>query len=114
MAELQCNPDDVAFSQEEKLGEKHDGEKPNWSLLPFSPMSEVVSVLTYGARKYQPDNWRHVEDADNRYFSAAMRHIAAWKIGHKKDPETGCSHLAHAVCCLLFMMWFESGGRRND
>jgi hypothetical protein len=64
-------------------------------------------VLTYGSRKYADDNWKIVPDARKRYVSAAFRHLTDWAGGEKKDSETGKSHLAHAICCLLFLLWFE-------
>jgi len=36
-----------------------------------------------------------------------MRHIAAYNEHENKDPESGLSHLAHAACCLLFLLEYE-------
>jgi hypothetical protein len=60
-----------------------------------------------GAKKYSPDNWKSVPDGKRRYYSAALRHLAAWREGEKLDPETGLPHLSHALCCLLFMSYFD-------
>jgi hypothetical protein len=49
-------------------------------------------------------NWRRVPDAQRRYFDAAQRHLLAWWAGEKEDPETTLSHLAHASCCVLFLL----------
>ena len=84
-------------------GRKFDSGKPQYGLLPPKALNEVVQVLTYGAEKYEPDNWRRVPDSNRRYFDAAMRHLWAYKGGELYDSETGLSHLAHAVCCILFM-----------
>ena len=64
----------------------------------------VIRVLTYGAAKYERDNWKHVENGETRYLAAALRHLAAYQSGESKDEETGESHLAHAICCLVFML----------
>ena len=88
-------------------GTKYDGGKLRWSLLPLRAVEDVVKVLEFGARKYAPDNWMKVPDARERYWDAAMRHLIEWKAGDKRDGETGLSHLAHAICCLLFMLWFD-------
>lgn len=85
-------------------GVKHDREKPRYDLMPPRAFDSVVRVLTYGARKYAPDNWKYVDGRRWRYFSAAMRHAWAWWRGEALDAETGESHLAHAVCCLLFLL----------
>jgi len=90
------------------LGRKDDQEKARWDLLPYKEVSQVVRVLTFGACKYSDNNWKRVSNPHNRYFAAAMRHLTAWKEGEIKDPETGQNHLAHAVCCLLFLMWFNN------
>lgn len=89
-------------------GRKDDTSKRRYSLLPSGTVNSVVDVLEAGAIKYAPDNWRKVPDARRRYYDAAMRHIDAWWSGELKDDETGLPHLAHAMCCLLFLMWFDS------
>jgi hypothetical protein len=89
------------------IGKKHDSGKPRWSLLPWQQVEQVVDVLTFGAKKYEEYNWQRVPDPQDRYGSAAMRHISAWMSGEIFDPESGKHHLSHAVCCLLFLMWFD-------
>jgi hypothetical protein len=84
-------------------GKKFDDDKPRWDLLPLEPIKELVQVLTFGAQKYAPNNWRKVDDGLNRYYSACLRHLVAYKSGELNDPETGLSHLAHAMCNLVFM-----------
>jgi hypothetical protein len=94
-------------------GVKYDKDKPQWSLLPFKALTEVVEVLTYGAKKYAPDNWKKVPDARRRYIDAGFRHFTAYASGETHDPETGKHHLAHAVCCLLYLIAFDLG-EHND
>jgi len=64
----------------------------------------VVRVLTYGATKYERDNWKYVQNGEHRYLAAALRHLAAYQSGERTDQETGESHLAHAICCLIFLL----------
>lgn len=97
----------AGLSEAPQKGVKYDDDKPRWELLPFRAVKEVVEVLTYGSRKYADDNWKIVPGARQRYISAAFRHLTDWAGGEKKDKETNKSHLAHAVCCLLFLLWFE-------
>jgi hypothetical protein len=89
------------------LGIKHDAKKPRASLLPKGVVNAVIRVLEFGASKYAPDNWKHVPDAKTRYYDAMQRHIDAWWQGEKKDLETGESHLAHAICCAMFLWWLD-------
>ena len=107
------NPADVSFKGTTVSGVKYDKDKPQWSLLPFKALTEVVEVLTYGAKKYAPDNWKKVPDAKQRYIDASFRHFTAYIGGEKLDSETGKSHLAHALCCMLFLLAFEKG-EHND
>jgi hypothetical protein len=90
-----------------KTGVKFDQEKPQWTLVPFKAFDHVVEVLTIGAKKYAPDNWKKVPNARQRYIDAAFRHMSAYAGGEKLDAETGKNHLAHAVCCLLFLLAFD-------
>jgi len=85
-------------------GRKDDHEKLRFDLVPWEALEPVVKVLEHGAGKYGDDNWRLVPDHERRYFAAAMRHLVAHAKCQPTDPETGQSHLAHAVCCLLFMI----------
>jgi hypothetical protein len=90
------------------LGVKFDNAKPRWYLLPIKQVEDVVRVLTVGAAKYQDNNWKKVDNSRERYYSACLRHLSAWRQGNIFDGETGLPHLAHAICCLLFMMWFDN------
>jgi len=85
-------------------GRKFDQDKDRWDLLPWLAAREVVKVLTWGARKYDPDNWRHVPEPKRRYFAATMRHLWAWVHGEIQDRESGFHHLAHALCCVMFLL----------
>lgn len=88
-------------------GRKHDSNKPRYSLLPTGTVNQVVQVLEYGAVKYEIDNWQRVPSARTRYYDAAMRHIDDWWNGSEIDEESSLPHLAHAICCLLFLLWFD-------
>lgn len=93
-------------------GMKFDGEKPDYSLVPFGALDEVVKVLTYGAKKYDRFNWEKVER--HRYEAAALRHISAYMQGEKFDPETGINHMAHAVCSLMFLTEFDLKDKKKE
>ena len=85
-------------------GVKYDGGKPRMGLLPPRALDSIAEVLTFGAVKYAPDNWRKVEGAEWRYLDAAMRHITAHMRGEANDNESGIGHLSHAACCLMFLI----------
>jgi len=88
-------------------GRKDDSSKLRYSLLPVGTVNQVVQVLEFGSKKYADNNWQKVPNARTRYYDAALRHIDAWFNGDLKDNETGLHHLAHAICCLMFLMWFD-------
>lgn len=96
--------DEVKKSQNATTGgRKFDGNKLQYGLLPPVALKATVDVLTFGAEKYEPDNWKHVPDSKRRYFDALQRHLWAWKEGEQMDPESGKHHLAHALCNLMFL-----------
>lgn len=84
-------------------GKKFDDDKLPWHLLPADAVEEIVKVLQFGATKYGERNWE-AGMGWNRPFAALMRHMWSWWRREEVDPETGLSHLAHAGCCLLFLL----------
>lgn len=80
--------------------------KPRLELVPWAAVTEIAEVLTFGAEKYDANNWCRGARW-GRYFAALCRHLFAWWSGEEKDPETGKSHLAHAGCCLFFLMEYQ-------
>jgi hypothetical protein len=89
------------------IGRKFDSEKPMMQLLPSKALVEVSKVLSFGANKYGKENWRELDNLQDRYTGGALRHIFAHMDDEFKDPETNYSHLAHAVCGLLFKLEIE-------
>jgi hypothetical protein len=85
---------------------KFDSEKRRVELLPLAALDEVIDVMTYGAKKYGDNNW--IKGMEwGRLSGAAFRHLIAWCRGEKCDPETSKSHLAHLICCALFLIYYE-------
>lgn len=94
-------------------GKKFDVGKPKLSLIPPAALVEIGKVLTLGAEKYAPGNWRKVRPW-SRYSDAALRHLYAWLAGEDQDQEWGLSHLAHAGCCILFLLALQLAGADGD
>jgi len=94
-------------------GRKDDQDKLRYDLIPPELLEEVARVLTYGAVKYSERNWERGM-AWGRPFGALMRHMWAWWKGENCDPETGYSHLAHAACCVTFLITYERRGIGKD
>lgn len=87
-------------------GVKFDGQKPRMDLLDSFAIEELARVLTFGAKKYDSHNWRK-GIAKGRLIAAALRHLFAYLKGEDKDPESGLSHVAHAMCCCMFLLGLE-------
>jgi len=84
-------------------GIKYDEGKIRYDLVPPKSLRELADVLTFGAEKYAPNNWKNVPNPSDRYYSALLRHLEAWREGEIMDSESGKKHLAHALCCLVFL-----------
>jgi len=97
----------------DEQGIKHDQDKIRMDLVPWDVVVEIAKILTFGAKKYADRNW---EKGFNwsRVYGALMRHLTFWFQGQDADPETGRSHLAHAGCCLFFLLAFVLRGVGKD
>lgn len=91
-------------------GTKLDEGKLPLHLLPLDVLEEIAKVLRFGAVKYAPNNWRRGLTY-SRVYAATLRHMFAWWRGEENDPETGLSHLAHALTELAFLHAFTIRAR---
>lgn len=92
---------------------KYDTGKAPFELLPGPALEAIAEVLGFGKKKYDAWNWAKGFDW-SRLLGAALRHLFAWARGEAKDPESGLSHLAHAGCCILFLLSHEICKLGND
>lgn len=88
-------------------GLKYDGNKLPYELIPFKCIDAIVEIQQYGARKYLPNSWQHVKNGKQRYLAATLRHISLRQQGQIYDKESGKPHLYHALCSLMYAVWFE-------
>lgn len=84
-------------------GQKADGGKVRMDLLDPYAMEQLAAVLTFGASKYDSHNWRGGIKF-SRILAALLRHIFAFIRGEDLDPESGLPHIAHAMCCCMFIL----------
>ena len=88
----------------EKSGLKYDQGKIKASLVigGFAKALEAVAeVGTIGADKYSPNGWKEVQDGENRYSDAMMRHYLLEQKGqlHDDDLTERAGHeVLHASC----------------
>jgi hypothetical protein len=95
------------MDNEQQIGLKLDQGKAMLSLIPPSLIFEVGKVLTFGAQKYAPNNWKYVENAEERYKDALLRHLFSYLDGEETDSETGFSHLSHVATNVAFLIEFQ-------
>jgi len=85
------------------VGRKDDEGKLRYDLVDPYALEQLVKVLTFGAKKYGDRNWEKGIKF-GRVFGACMRHLWRWWSGKGADKETGLSPLAHAMCCIMFLL----------
>jgi hypothetical protein len=90
-------------------GIKKDEGKPALDLIDAHFLEDVGHVLGFGARKYEPDNWKRGM-ALGKCLAGVLRHTFAILRGEYADPETGLSHAAHATCGLMFAHFYIRTG----
>jgi len=100
----------------QQIGKKFDNGKPRLAEMiqdfRFS-LIEVAKIWEFGANKYDKGNWRYVENGENRYTNAMLRHLVA-EMDSKTDEESKLLHAAHvawnALARLHFILEKEKGG----
>ena len=92
---------------------KDDQGKPRYDLVPLQALEEVVYVLMFGAKKNGDHNWKKGM-AWSRMYAAALRHLFAFWRGEDTDEDTGYLHLAHAACCILFLLSYQQTATGSD
>lgn len=106
-------PGYTTYSGEVLGGKKNDAEKLRYDLISPTALEGLAEVLTFGANKYSARNWE-LGMSWGRVFGAAMRHLWAWWAKRGNDPETGFTHLKHALCCIHFLIHYEAHGIGQD
>lgn len=96
-------------------GMKFDGGKPRAALVLggfADALMEVSKVGTFGAWKYEPNNWKLVDK--ERYEDALFRHLLQWQGGEFTDSESGLPHLAHAAWNVLAILQLIYNQRNSE
>jgi hypothetical protein len=96
-----------------KTGGEKGQKSERYDLLPFDALDELARVYGEGAKKYDDDNWLKGY-AWRLSYGALLRHVSRSLQGEDVDPETGCSHLAHAAWHCLTLLTFKKRGLGTD
>lgn len=92
---------------------RHNQDKLRVDLIPTQLTESVAKVLTFGAKKYSPNNWKgFTKEQQDEILGSLLRHILEYQKGNKIDSESGLHHLAHAACNIAFILYFEE--QNND
>jgi hypothetical protein len=93
-----------------KEGAKFDQGKNQLGLWSPYAIIETGKVLTFGAAKYEPHNWAKGIKY-SRVYDALQRHLLSFWLSDNLDEETRLHHLAHGMCCLMFLLHYEVSPR---
>lgn len=85
-------------------GIKHDSDKPDLTLIPTEAIYQMGQAFTYGSKKYKRHNYRLGMNS-SRQLAAALRHIYQHLDGEDLDPESGHSHLGHALASIAMAVY---------
>jgi hypothetical protein len=96
--ELGVGPDAPTVTN--AAGGKQSKTRYRCDLLPGRAVLAVAEVLSAGAEKYGPDNWRLIPVRD--HVNHALTHLLAFVAGDRSDD-----HLSHAACRVLFALDLE-------
>lgn len=83
-------------------------------LFPESARALGAVALLDGALKYGRANWRAVGVRATIYYDALNRHMGRWIEGEDSAPDSGISHLGHALACLAILIDAEVTGNLMD
>lgn len=94
---------------------KADNGKSMVSLVEPQFVLGIGKILTFGAAKYDRNNWKQLPTSElYRYKDAAYRHFLAYLDGELIDPESGQPHLDHLACNVMFLRYFEHQKDKHD
>lgn len=89
------------------IGVRFNENKLRYDLIPQEIIDELAKVFTFGAVKYDEENWKNFNEKQQKEIMASLlRHIYAHKKNEIFDKETGCTHLGHAACNIAFILHF--------
>jgi|SRR5579863_1275294 len=97
----------ISGKKELKEGAKFDNGKLEHHLLSKDAIDGLIKILMFGKQKYDAWNWSKGIKY-SRVYDALNRHMTAWFAGEEVDPETGLSHVYHAMCNAMFLAHYIS------
>lgn len=88
---------------------KYDTDKPRVSLVDPMFILGTAEVLTFGAKKYEVNNWKKLPYKELwRVQDSLLRHTMSYLDGEYIDEESGLEHLKHIACNVMFLLHHEN------
>lgn len=84
----------------------HNLKDPRGNWFPVRAFESTVRVLEFGAKKYVKGNWARGM-AWSVCFTCTMSHLSKAFQGEENDEESNLSHLAHAMCNIVFLLGYR-------
>ncbi len=91
----------------------YSSDKSGVDQIPVDVLMEWGQVYTFGASKYGRDNWKLGTDY-HEFYASALRHLFAFWGGEDIDPESGLSHLVHALWNIAAIRHYQNKGLGTD
>ena len=70
--------------------------------VPVRAQRDYAQVYTFGAKKYEENQWRKGMKW-SKVYGSLLRHLNAFISGENFDPESGLPHTAHIMCNAAFL-----------
>ena len=97
----------------DETSRKFDSGKEQYHLIPPKIIKILAEIFTFGATKYEPNNWMNLPDFENRYYDALKRHLEAWRAGEHYDADSGMLHVGQAFWNAGVLLWKEIQREEN-
>ena len=97
----------------EEGGSHYDVGKSAIELVPPEVLLGVGDIMEVGKAKYgNTGNWTKGIKY-SRVYASVMRHMLKWYSGEDLDPESGQSHLHHAIANIMFLSFYDFRGMNH-
>jgi hypothetical protein len=92
---------------------RHNLGKLRYDLVPRYALEQIAKVMTKGAEKYAPHNWKKGMPW-SECEASLRRHLEAYAANIDFDEETGLYHLAHAAVNAMFLIEYYRTAPKFD
>lgn len=83
---------------ENERGGKQSKVAYRYDLIPAEVLERIARIFDYGAKIYEPDNWKKISLED--HINHCLVHIMAYRLGDSSDD-----HLGHATWRMIAAYW---------